>query len=57
MSHDVTVQLSECDVHLWLYERGSEEKEDPKRIEMAVLTQDDWRKLQAAVAEHNRWDE
>jgi hypothetical protein len=68
MSHDVTVKLSECDVHLsftmpgelmylWLYERGSEEKEDPKRIEMAVLTQDDWRKLQAAVAEHNRWDE
>ncbi|HEX2550731.1 MAG TPA: hypothetical protein VHK64_03990 [Nocardioidaceae bacterium] len=68
MSHDVTVELTHCDVHLsftapgelmylWLYEAGSDEKDDAPRIEMAVLTQDDWKKLQRVVAENHRWDE
>lgn len=66
MSHDVTVELTHCDVHLsftmpgvlmyvFLYEAGSDQKGDAQRIEMAMLTQDDWKKLQAAVAENHRW--
>lgn len=71
MSHDVDVQLSECEIHLsftapgklmymWMFEkdtRPDDSDDDLKKIDMAMLTQDDWRELVRQVNENNRWED